>query len=229
MPWTGYINKIFLSDVFVLTDNMEYTHYHYINRNRIIGNNGILMLSVPVRYKKHSKNLINEIYIDNLSSKKKLQNHLKSIRQYYSRCEGFSDFFPFLERSLNRPARLLFDLSYDVLKTILEYLEINTKIVLASALDIKGNKNDELVLSILRETGCDKFLFGLGASAQYVNIKKLLDEGYSNIFQKFIHPVYKQQSNNFVQGISIIDLLLNVPRNEAIELIRKAGSYEARH
>ena len=56
MPWIGYINKIFLSDIFVLVDNVQFVK-KYVAENKIVTKNGELQLSVPVFCHKGNKKI----------------------------------------------------------------------------------------------------------------------------------------------------------------------------
>lgn len=225
LPWIGYIHRILLSDVFVLMDNMQYTKYNYISKNRILGKNGIISIVVPVNYDGKSKTLIKDVKIDSVSGSYMLKKHLKSITLNYSNCQGFEEFYNVLERAINVNEKFLIDLNRKIIEAILDYLQIKTKIILASESEIEGNKEDEMFLSLLSKTSCDKLLLGLGASKNYINVDAVKGNGYSILYQNFSHPIYDQKYLTFVKGISIIDLLLNVPKNEAISLISNSGKY----
>lgn len=230
IPWIGYIHRISLADKFTIMDNMEFTKYTYINRNRIRDKDGTVMLTLPIKYKGASKKLIKDIELDYGSGFKGLNKHLKSITHNYKSAKGFDDFFPRIEAIYQKNHKWLFDLDYELLKAILKYLHIKTQIVIASEKNIKGDKEDKLFLSILENTNCNTILLGLGASTKYINPMNISNKNnFKIVCQKFVHPVYPQKIySDFYEGISIIDMLLNVSRNEAINLINNAGNYETK-
>ena len=221
MPWTGYINRIFLSDTFVVMDNLEYTRNNYISRNRILTRNGIVYLTVPVEYKSNSRRIISEISIDTIRFKHILKKHIETIRHSYSKAPGFNFFFPILASALNNDHVELLSLDLSVLKAILGYLNIDTKVVLASSLNISGDKESDLFIDLCSKTSCNSVLLGLGASTKYVNKEIVSGSGFQILFQKFEHPVYPQGQRLFSPGISVIDLLFNVKREAAENMVKK--------
>ncbi|TXB67268.1 WbqC family protein [Vicingus serpentipes] len=226
LPWCGYINKMLLSDKFVVMDNMHFTSYHYLNRNRIIQNDRILKLSLPVKNKNKSSLLIKDVELDYSHSYRGCKKHMKSIIHNYSKCKGFDEFFPLLQGVMKYKHKWLLDIDFAIINLIKDYLNINTETYLASELDIRGKKEDELFLSLLERTSSSHILLGLGASLNYINTDKIVKNGGNIVYQKFDHPVYSQNSEDFIKGVSIIDLLLNNTREKSINLINASGSIE---
>lgn len=224
LPWIGYFNKIHLSDVFMLMDNMVYTNKGYINRNRILTKNGVQYLSVPLIKPNGLNTKINELIIESDNRKIWNEKHLRAIRHNYSKGAGFKSFFPLLENSLMHKYELFCSLQKEIIISILDYLNINTEIILASETGTHGNKETELISNIIKDAGCDSILLGMGASLEYVDKDIILSKGYTVYTQKFNHPEYTQKSSSFVKGLSIIDMLLSVNRDEAIFMVKNAGS-----
>lgn len=229
LPWTGYINRLLLADKFVIMDNMYFTSYNYINRNRIIQAGKPLKLSLPIKNKAKSNQLIKDIELDYSHTFRGIEKHLKSINYNYSNTIGFAEFFPSLEKILKHNYKWLIDIDLDLICLIKDYLKIDTEIILGSEQNIKGKKEDELFLSLLEKTGGKKILLGLGASTKYINSNVIEESGGEIIYQNFNHPLYKQTTKKFIPGVSVIDLLFNVSRNEAIDLIKKSGKIEEKN
>ncbi len=223
LPWSGYINKIYLSDVFMVMDNMVYTNKGFINRNRILNARGIQYLTVPLLKPYGLLTKINELLIDTKTRSNWRDKHLRGIRHNYAKGKGFPDFFPRLESVLTQKYDCYFDLQFALIKMILLYLEIEVKIILASDNNTGGIKETELIERIIQDGGGDKMLLGLGASTKYVDIDYVKAKGYDIVLQNFEHPVYKQKGDLFIDGISVIDLILNNTREESIALIKQSG------
>jgi hypothetical protein len=51
LPWLGFFEQLFRSDVFVIYDDVQYDKEGWRNRNRIKTANGIQWLTVPVLLK----------------------------------------------------------------------------------------------------------------------------------------------------------------------------------
>ncbi|MBL4898764.1 MAG: WbqC family protein [Colwellia sp.] len=225
IPWIGYLHKISKSDTFVILDNVQYTKNSYINRNSIRHKEGTILLTVPVKYKGASKYIIKDIEIDKSSGFKGLHKHLKTLTMNYNSGVGFDEFFPIIEHLYSKEYKWIFDLDHQLLLAILEYLKIDTEIVISSEENIHGAKEDELFLSMLEKTKSDTLLLGLGASMKYVNTESVTEKGYKITYQKFVHPVYKQRNfSDFINGISIVDMLFNNSQSEAIEIIKNCSS-----
>ena len=223
LPWTGYINKIYLSDVFMIMDNMVYTNKGYINRNRILNRRGIQYLTVPLIKPYGLLTKINELLIDTKTRSNWNAKHLRGIRHNYAKGKGFYDFFPRLESVLTEKYDRYFDLQFALIKLILLYLEIDVKIVLASANNTGGIKETELIEHIIQDAGGDKMLLGLGASTKYVDVDYVKEKGYDIVLQNFTHPIYKQKGDLFIEGVSVIDLILNNTREESIAMVKQSG------
>jgi hypothetical protein len=223
-PWIGYFNKIHLSDVFMLMDNMNYTKNSFIGRNRIVNSKGLQYISVPLIKPNGLNTKINELIIDNKTRANWNIKNLRAIKHNYYKGIGFNDFFPIIESILSKKHEFYINLSNEIIFSILKYLDINTKIILASNTNTIGNKEDELIVKILDDSGCKSMLLGLGASLSYVNKNYINSSGYSLICQNFEHPIYGQNTKNFQKGVSIIDLILNLSQKDAIETVKNAGN-----
>lgn len=224
LPWIGYVNKIYLSDVFMVMDNMIYTNKGFINRNRIINSKGVQYISVPLLKPNGLITKINELTIDNRAHSNWNIKHLRSIKHNYSKGLGYNFFFPLLEDVLIRKNEHFFSLQMDLIRLILYYLKIDVKIIIASETQTVGIKEKDLILNIIRDSNCNKMLLGLGASNQYVDKEFITKNGGEVIHQNFSHPVYIQRSRSFISGVSIIDLLLNVPQDDAIFFVKHSGT-----
>ncbi len=224
LPWIGYFNKIHLSDVFLCMDNMEFTNKGYINRNRIISRSIVQYLSVPLIKPNGIHTLINELIIENESQANWRIKHLKTLEHNYSKGKGFNSFFPILVNVFNEDEPNFFNFQLNLIKAIMNYLNITTKIQLGSEKKTSGKKESELIINILESSGCNSFLFGLGASNNYVNKEVLIEKGFGLVYQNFTHPIYNQKyRNNFIPGLSIVDCLLNSTQDEAEFFVKESG------
>ena len=53
MPWLGYLHKIAVCEKFVILDDVQFEKNSFINRNYIMGHNGPILLTVPIKLKNH--------------------------------------------------------------------------------------------------------------------------------------------------------------------------------
>lgn len=100
---------------------------------------------------------------------------------------------------------------------LIKYLELDTKIIFASDLDIKLKKLD-YVIELTKKVGGDIFVFG-ALGKDYTNIEYLNKHNIKAYFQNYNHPQYSQLSNNFHPFMGIIDLLFNIDSNLVVNKI----------
>ena len=94
-----------------------------------------------------------------------------------------------------------------MLRWFLKQLGIKVDFLKASELDLVGKKSD-LVLDMCNKLKATTYIFGeLGK--EYAEITKFQNANIKTIFQKYNHPEYLQNNNQFISNLSIIDLLFN--------------------
>lgn len=204
LPWLGLFNKINLCDTFCIFDIVQYQRKDFNNRNKIILNNDVFWLTVPVDDSKRFNRKINEIKIVGNLWKRK---HLKTIENAYKKTEYFDRYYQTLSKIINKNFIYLVDLNYELLIFFLDSLEIKKKLIKASDYNFSGKKSD-LVLDMCLKLKAKKFIFGEQGQS-YCDKESFKVNSIDISFQKYNHPTYKQRSKKFIENISIIDLLFN--------------------
>lgn len=215
IPWLGYFHKMKSSDKFVILDDAEFSKNDWFNRNKIKTANGELWLTVPVSYKNNSSSLIKDIAIDNKQDWKK--KHLNSIKQNYSKAKYYKDIINFLIDIYDREWVFLIDLNINLIRFIMDKLNINTEIVFASVLSVE-KKSTERLIEICKILNADTYLSGVGAK-NYLNEELFKLSGLKLEFQNCQHPEYQQIHGDFISHLSTLDLLFNCGPSESRKLI----------
>ncbi|MBA4368371.1 MAG: hypothetical protein C0403_12135 [Desulfobacterium sp.] len=206
LPWLGFFEQIYRSDVFVLYDDVQYDKEGWRNRNRIKSSNGVQWLSVPVQFKLSKAPLLTEIKIDNKANWRK--KHLASIRQNYSRSKYFNDYIRFFEEAYAREWEYLIDLDLFFIGGLLKLLGMGEKIIHRSCnINVQGDRIERLI-NLCKHFGADTFYEG-SAGKNYINENKFLSQGIKVSYQDYQHPTYSQLYGEFVPYLSIVDLLFN--------------------
>ena len=204
-PWLGFFDKLDRADVFVLLDNVQFKKNEWQNRNRIKGAAGPQWLTVPVSFRLGQR--IDEVAISHRQNWPK--RHLASLRSCYGRAAHFEPILTLYEDLLcRRPWEGLSELNVALLGALRRFLQISTRVVLASELDGRDEDPDLRLIGLCRELGADTYLAGAGGRA-YMNLERYRAEGIRVIFQEYQHPVYPQLFGGFEPALSIIDLLFN--------------------
>lgn len=219
LPGIILFNKIALSDAFIFVGHCQYTQKSWQTRNRIRLGEVEHWLSVPVKKSGRFGQSINDTEILDEHWKKK---HLGSIRQAYGKRPYFDQYYPELEALILRGSASLGDLDIAIIRKIVDWLEIPTRILDSRDYSIVGNKTDMLI-SMCEAVGADHYLSNEG-SRDYVDEKAMADAGTQHCWQIFEHPIY-EQGCTFVENLSVIDLLFNVGP-AAREIVRNCGRIE---
>ncbi len=218
LPWLGYFEQIYKSDIFVLYDDVQYEKGSWRNRNRIKTPHGIKWLTVPVFKKNKGHQLIKDLHI---STPSPWQNkHIKAICQSYSKAPYFQNYSDDLFSIINTNWTFLCDLNRELLEWLCDILNIKTQLVTSSDLDIPGKGTTRLINIIKKLNG--KTFFEGAAGKNYIDATAFQKAGITIQFQEYQHPIYRQLHGNFIPYLSVIDLLFNYgPKSLSIILRRK--------
>lgn len=209
IPWIGYFYKIAQSDIFVLLDDVNYSKNSFINRNKIKTPNGEQWLTIPVIHSGKFGQKINEVQLQFFE--KNLRKVKNSLQSNYSKSTYFKEIFEIFEKYDDFSASLSEFNEYFII-SILEYLDIKTKIVKSSDLKNVSGESTERLVSICKELGADKYLAGFG-SKNYQDDELFSSKNISPIVSKFEHPLYNQLWGDFISNLSIVDLIMNEGKN----------------
>ncbi len=207
LPWLGFFEQLYKSDVFVIYDDVQYDRNGWRNRNRIKTASGPVWLTVPVHAAFSERTRVDQVKIDNTQEWRK--KHLLSIQQSYSRAPFYRDYIGIFEEAFGREWEYLVDLDMHFILKLKDCLGIGEKkIVRSSVLGITGGRIDRLI-NICRYFNADIFYEGQSGSS-YINTEEFGREGVTVEFQVYKHPVYRQlYGKDFIPYLSVIDLLFN--------------------
>ncbi len=205
LPWLGYFDQLYKSDVFVLYDDVQYDKHGWRNRNRIKTPQGPQWLTVPVLTHGMGKQTNREVRIK--SGDPWQRKHLQALRTHYGNSPAFPEVFPRIEGWLSKNWEFLWELNLAGLYLFCDMLGFTREIRLSSELGIGGEKTDRLV-RICQALGADIYLTG-DAAKSYVDEAAFAAVGIRLEYHGYRHPTYTQRSGEFASHLSIIDLLMN--------------------
>lgn len=203
LPWLGFFEQMMSVDTFVFYDDVQYTKNDWRNRNRIKTKDGFLWLTIPVNSSTSLQ--IREVRIDNNQNWQ--EKHQKTLAQLYSKALYFEEVSAIFEPLWNNRYEFLLDAVVDSIGIITEYLDIDTKIVFSSEMQVSGNKNEKLI-NICKRLDASEYYSGLAAQ-NYLDNELFNKNGINIAFQHYQYPLYPQLHGNFVSHLSTIDLLFN--------------------
>lgn len=199
LPWPPYIKKIAQSDIFVFLDNVQFQKNGLQNRNKIRNKDKDFWLTIPVNQSLNEN--INEKVITN---KMILKKHWKSIEQCYSKSKNWDKYRDQLFAIYNEECSLLVDLNQRLIKFFLEIFNVQTHLYQST----QDNTNNQLIVNICKQFDANEYITGTGA-LDYINEEMFTDNGIKIKYLKSEPPIYHQNYNNFISGLSMLDFILN--------------------
>jgi len=215
-PYIGYFQLINAVDKFILLDNVNFIKQGYINRNTILANGQPSKINIKINGMSSNKQILEHTLDSNPIWKKKL---LKTITQNYQKATNFECVFPIIEEILMFENLNLSVFLFNQIKTISNFLNINTQIVDSASIYETGNlKAEERIIEICKQAEANTYINAIGGKNLYsnTNFKK------RNIDLKFIKMgeiKYMQFDNDFIPNLSIIDVLMFNPKEKVIKML----------
>lgn len=218
-PYIGYFQLIQAVDTFIFYDDVDFITRGWINRNRILVNGEEYLFTIPCKNISQNK-LINEIAVawDN----REIRKLRKTIKHSYSNAPYFDEVYQILKDLFSEQPTNIAKLAGKSVQKCCEYLGISREFKYSSDQDYDNidieNKADRLIdISKQEEAG------------HYINLpggKELYEKSYFDdrgIKLSFLEPRIPEydQEGDFTEGLSVIDIMMNVSPQEAQEMMKK--------
>ncbi len=203
-PYIGYFQLIRAADVFVIYDNIEYTKKGWINRNRFLARGEAATFSIPI--KKDSDHLdVRERFVADDFKPQKLLNQMRGA---YGKAPFFAETFPLLERLVLNQERNLFAFIHHSVAEICEALEIGTRIVRSSDVQIDHSlTSQDKVVAICQALEAETYVNPIGGQELYAK-DAFREQGLELRFLQSGEIVYPQFDDDFVAFLSIVDVMM---------------------
>lgn len=217
-PYIGYFQLINAADKFVIYDDVNFIKKGWINRNKILVNGKANLFTIPLRKSSQNK-LIKEIEISlTLHWKPKF---LKTVESSYCKAPYFKDTFGIISSVIQNSELNISKFILNSLKSICNYLDIRTHIIESSAIYNNPNlKNQNKIIDICLKENADNYINPIGGLEIYS--KQLFeDQGIKINFLKTKPIQYAQFDNNFIDSLSIIDVLMFNSKDRVKEILNE--------
>ena len=145
---------------------------------------------------------------------------LAQMKNAYQKAPRFNEVFPFIEECILYDEENLFKyVKYTLQKTI-DYLDLKTELIVSSHIQMDHSlKSAERVLEILVKCNASEY-FNTSAGLGLYDKEKFKQ---NNIELHYVNPIlkeYKQMNNDFISGLSIIDVLMFNTKEEIQNLLQ---------
>lgn len=220
MPWLGLFNKINKADECIIlnhvTNNPKSAEFWCRRVKMLIGSKEHWM-SVSLKKDEHHLFIpINtmELNMNDLAIKKFVQ----SVEQNYKKAPFFKDVFYLIENYFGLNTNLISEMNTWFIKEVMDKLDIKTSLIFSSDLNPQFSSN-ELLIDLLKKCNATTYLCGAGAGGYQID-ELYIENRIAIQYNSFSQPTYKQfNTPEFIKGLSIIDVLMNVGFNDTKQLL----------
>lgn len=220
-PYLGYFQLINSVDIFVVHDDVQHIKGGWINRNKILLNGDEYLFSLPVKKDSSLLNINKRYYADD--NGKESYKILRIIQNAYQKAPFFNAVYCLIKEVFSFDDLNISNFNGNQLILICKYLRIETPIVFSS--DLKKNnglKAERRVLNINKVLKSDHYINPIGGIELY-NKDLFAENGVKLSFLNPLPRPYCQFKNNFISGLSIIDVMMF---NSIPEIVDMLNDYE---
>lgn len=192
-------------DRFVIYDDVTYIKGGWINRNKILVSGKPARFTVPLEGA-GSNVLIKDLRVSDKRSW--LRKTLKTIEQNYRRAPNFEAAFNLIESVLQTKSDFYIEVLINGLEGLRDYLGLDAELVIASK-EHGGSKakSQARVVEICRSEKADRYINAIGGKGLY-DRESFRACGIELLFLKSREIRYPQFQSDFVDGLSIVDVLM---------------------
>ena len=206
-PYLGYFQLIHAVDEFVVFDQAQYIRRGWMNRNRLLNaHKEAVYIHVPV-HKAPRETKIKDIVINQTSN---WQDTIFQQLSYYRKAPNYAFVLDFVQDCLASDTVSLSELNTRILKKVCALLEIDTKItVLSERFPLLNEMSaaDDWGIAVSNALNGTTYINAIGGMDFY-DQQKYHAAGLGIQFIKTELKPYQQFHNDFVPGLSILDVLM---------------------
>ena len=213
-PYIGYFQLIEAADVFVIGDSVQYIKNGWVNRNYYLtirdGHAVKTRYSFSVSKSSHLKPFTKARFSEEFEAEK--EKYKRFICNNYRRAPYFSQVYPLIEKIMCFQGSELVAFIENSIRVLMGYMDIQTPVIRMSQLtggEKYGSKMDkqDRVIALCRELGVDTYINSVGGTELY-DKEYFRNQGIVLKFQKTNKISYRQFTEEFVESLSIIDVLM---------------------
>ena len=213
LPYIGYWQLINAVDTYIIYDDVAYIKGGWINRNNFLINGEKKLYTIRLK-EARSGRPINEIEIlDNLVKFQKM------LQINYSKAPYFSVVMNLIQEIASFDKTNLGAFLENSIKLISSYLGIKTKLILSSSIEKNNDlKGKDKVLHICELMGASEYYNAIGGMELY-DKAEFTDSGINLMFIKTNLQTYRQYNDEFVPGLSIVDIMMRSSVERICEML----------
>ncbi len=220
-PYVGYFSLIEYSDQMIFFDTPQYIKHGWVNRNRILGQDGEATYIVVPTHRAVQSIPIKEVQIDyNQRWREKIYGQLTV---YKKRAPRYKDTIDFVHSLLDEDYdESLSKLNIYTIEKVCKRVGIQSSFKVFSQMGLEIDSveaPDEWALKISKAICADEYVNPPGGK-RFFDERKYVKEGIKLSFLESNLPQYIQRIGKWVPGLSIIDVMMFCSDAEIKDIIK---------
>lgn len=218
LPYIGYWQLLNAVDKFVICDNMQFTKKGWMRHNYILLNNKAAMFTIPIKHDSRDLDICDRYIADQYFDKDATKT-IRKIENAYSKAPYFKEVMPVLEQCFFSKEENLFSFILNSVKVVSNYLGITTDVLILSHIEMDHSlKKQDRVIETCRQLNTGVYINAIGGLELY-DKETFAENGIELKFIQSKSIEYKQFQNEFVPGLSIIDIMMFNSKEEIKNLL----------
>lgn len=220
LPWQGFFELIYKSDVFIFLDDFQFSVQSYHQRNRLLVNKGqVDWYTVPVKKSESFKAPLNRTIINEDTGWR--DTMLKRIQNNYCRARYYKEIAPRVKDWLSSKPENLVLQNIAFISLVIELLGFKREIRFSSQ-NPSMEKRSRRVLELLQWCRADNYYCANGAFSYMHEDAVFPIDSIKVLFQDFKAIPYEQVGikGKFIPNLSILDALMNIGPQATAELVQ---------
>jgi hypothetical protein len=216
-PYIGYFQLIHAVDKFIFYDDVNFIKKGWINRNRILLQGKDHLITIPLKDASQNK-LICEVEVD--WDSRELFKVKQSIEHAYKKAPFFNDIMVLINKVFASDKKSIGELASYSIEVIASYLNMSKEFKSSSDqfYNNRGYERADRLIDICKRENVNEYVNAIGGQILYTK-EYFFKCGVNMNFLKANIVPYKQFNNEFIAGLSIIDILMFNKRERVKELL----------
>ena len=219
LPYIGYFQLINTVNEFVFYDDVSFMKKSFINRNSILLNGKRHQFTIPLKKASQNK-LINEVEV--AIDKKWLDDFLKTIDYAYKAAPNYQEVKILLDSILSSRYNNIAELAIQSVILVSNYLNIDCKFSVSSERysETKKLSKAERLIAITKASKKVKYINAINGKLLY-DKRQFKNHNIDLYFLESEKISYMQFGNEFVESLSILDVLMFNTKHSVKALLDK--------
>jgi hypothetical protein len=207
-PYLGYYQLASASSTFVFLDDVTFIKGGWINRNRILLHDKAHMFTVPLS----APSSFRHIAETSISAHQEWRSGFRQLlEQAYSRAPFFTPAFELIEQIVSIPHQTISSLAAESVRSVCDYVGVKTNWQTSSSSHPKKDlKGAARIVDICHSLSAERYVNAPGGKELYT-AGEFKEHGIELRFLRPVLPRYSQHGTGFIEGLSIIDVLMFNP------------------